>query len=123
MIRRPPRSTLFPYTTLFRSLPRQALHGSASVDTHVEALLVVVSQKRRQRARPRPGGGIGPHVRPLRQAGPDEALGFAVGLRRVRPGAVMPDPELATQRPQHVADVRAAIVGEQRLDPHAARRK
>src|SRR2546430_2915439 len=28
MIRRPPRSTLFPYTTLFRSLPRpQALHA------------------------------------------------------------------------------------------------
>src|SRR5258708_17182627 len=25
MIRRPPRSTLFPYTTLFRSPPRQAL--------------------------------------------------------------------------------------------------
>src|SRR5260370_39731126 len=24
MIRRPPRSTLFPYTTLFRSLPREA---------------------------------------------------------------------------------------------------
>src|SRR5258707_2934107 len=27
MIRRPPRSTLFPYTTLFRSLPRLALPG------------------------------------------------------------------------------------------------
>src|SRR2546422_6768361 len=27
MIRRPPRSTLFPYTTLFRSLVHQALHG------------------------------------------------------------------------------------------------
>src|SRR3989449_3090434 len=27
MIRRPPRSTLFPYTTLFRSLPR---HGAAA---------------------------------------------------------------------------------------------
>src|SRR2546426_7354273 len=28
MIRRPPRSTLFPYTTLFRSLPvRQGEHG------------------------------------------------------------------------------------------------
>src|SRR3712207_7561879 len=25
MIRRPPRSTLFPYTTLFRSFPRRAL--------------------------------------------------------------------------------------------------
>src|SRR3712207_8627927 len=33
MIRRPPRSTLFPYTTLFRSLSRPALrsrHGSES---------------------------------------------------------------------------------------------
>src|SRR2546430_11946576 len=32
MIRRPPRSTLFPYTTLFRSLQqltRRALHGRA----------------------------------------------------------------------------------------------
>src|SRR2546422_7533803 len=26
MIRRPPRSTLFPYTTLFRSLPQRARH-------------------------------------------------------------------------------------------------
>src|SRR3712207_6917721 len=26
MIRRPPRSTLFPYTTLFRSVPRQVPH-------------------------------------------------------------------------------------------------
>src|SRR3712207_7259691 len=32
MIRRPPRSTLFPYTTLFRShtRPRSRLHGSVS---------------------------------------------------------------------------------------------
>src|SRR3712207_7079668 len=28
MIRRPPRSTLFPYTTLFRSFPEQAAHWS-----------------------------------------------------------------------------------------------
>src|SRR2546430_9343605 len=27
MIRRPPRSTLFPYTTLFRSLRRDGFHG------------------------------------------------------------------------------------------------
>src|SRR3989449_7060683 len=27
MIRRPPRSTLFPYTTLFRSIPAHAIHG------------------------------------------------------------------------------------------------
>src|SRR2546421_8540798 len=30
MIRRPPRSTLFPYTTLFRSLDRQRRHRGVS---------------------------------------------------------------------------------------------
>src|SRR2546428_2314751 len=37
MIRRPPRSTLFPYTTLFRSLtmPRGALLGALSVSATV----------------------------------------------------------------------------------------
>src|SRR5256885_2727573 len=34
MIRRPPRSTLFPYTTLFRS----QLHERPGVEQHVEAL-------------------------------------------------------------------------------------
>src|SRR3712207_7126011 len=29
MIRRPPRSTLFPYTTLFRSAPAREPHGAA----------------------------------------------------------------------------------------------
>src|SRR5256886_17299035 len=33
MIRRPPRSTLFPYTTLFRSAPDQLLARAASVYT------------------------------------------------------------------------------------------
>src|SRR2546427_5939470 len=33
MIRRPPRSTLFPYTTLFRSVPRDAaLHGGPGLE-------------------------------------------------------------------------------------------
>src|SRR4051812_49880256 len=31
MIRRPPRSTLFPYTTLFRSRPGQAAHAGRRV--------------------------------------------------------------------------------------------
>src|SRR3712207_7078160 len=31
MIRRPPRSTLFPYTTLFRSTVRDARHGGTIV--------------------------------------------------------------------------------------------
>src|SRR2546430_12491951 len=32
MIRRPPRSTLFPYTTLFRSQPRQVLRRDAGAE-------------------------------------------------------------------------------------------
>src|SRR5438477_2533476 len=35
MIRRPPRSTLFPYTTLFRSSPN---HGSAAADHSIQAV-------------------------------------------------------------------------------------
>src|SRR3712207_8028712 len=33
MIRRPPRSTLFPYTTLFRSRRRRASRSSATIPT------------------------------------------------------------------------------------------
>src|SRR3712207_9259524 len=42
MIRRPPRSTLFPYTTLFRSNPVARLHGLAElhlVNGHEKHLL------------------------------------------------------------------------------------
>src|SRR3989441_4854638 len=33
MIRRPPRSTLFPYTTLFRSSPEERIWGTAATVT------------------------------------------------------------------------------------------
>src|SRR5256885_3884238 len=38
MIRRPPRSTLFPYTTLFRSLEILALDGTPQLRLQVEEL-------------------------------------------------------------------------------------
>src|SRR5256885_3655644 len=44
MIRRPPRSTLFPYTTLFRSISRRSL-GGAEPPHHP------VHRRRRHRAR------------------------------------------------------------------------
>src|SRR2546426_5864462 len=47
MIRRPPRSTLFPYTTLFRSLGRAARHGTA-----VRAERTAVPRAGRGAARP-----------------------------------------------------------------------
>src|SRR2546422_9223411 len=47
MIRRPPRSTLFPYTTLFRSLAREGVDGA---EEHVVADLVEVAAVAEPRA-------------------------------------------------------------------------
>src|SRR3712207_8297876 len=47
MIRRPPRSTLFPYTTLFRSEPVQPLGGGAvheARDPELRALLLAAAR-------------------------------------------------------------------------------
>src|SRR5688572_32534151 len=62
MIRRPPRSTLFPYTTLFRSPPRAAvrrrfdlLRGSAAPCTHRGAR--PARARRGARVARRPGHG------------------------------------------------------------------
>src|SRR5256885_11273554 len=47
MIRRPPRSTLFPYTTLFRSLQRAAAHaGKVGGETQVDGALRIAVQGR-----------------------------------------------------------------------------
>src|SRR2546429_4397957 len=42
MIRRPPRSTLFPYTTLFRSIPVLGRHGPWGVSVHATWLATVM---------------------------------------------------------------------------------
>src|SRR2546422_1599828 len=44
MIRRPPRSTLFPYTTLFRSVPRAKLNASFATRMPQAGDLALVSQ-------------------------------------------------------------------------------
>src|SRR5258707_9373993 len=45
MIRRPPRSTLFPYTTLFRSVQVQGGPRRAAVDREVDAAFVADEQQ------------------------------------------------------------------------------
>src|SRR5256885_11558550 len=50
MIRRPPRSTLFPYTTLFRSLLRRHVHGVECVDGDAHGLLQPSANPRLARA-------------------------------------------------------------------------
>src|SRR2546426_3608622 len=54
MIRRPPRSTLFPYTTLFRSSPNPTPRGSA-IATNRPAGLYVPGWWRWIRGQPEPG--------------------------------------------------------------------
>src|SRR2546430_16130441 len=88
MIRRPPRSTLFPYTTLFRSrarqLPRLRRHGQAGALAHPAA---VVHQPR---GPPQDGRGA-PALRPDR----DQRIG---GHRDGRGGSMS-----ASTRPAHDA--------------------
>src|SRR3989449_9602708 len=60
MIRRPPRSTLFPYTTLFRS--RRAVEGAA----HFDHVLEHGERRHEQRV-----AGLERNVRGRRQRGPE----------------------------------------------------
>src|SRR3712207_8918252 len=50
MIRRPPRSTLFPYTTLFRSLRAQAVSDAATLDVRDDSLHLRVVEAEHSRA-------------------------------------------------------------------------
>src|SRR3712207_7301865 len=59
MIRRPPRSTLFPYTTLFRS--REVMGAGLLLDARVECDVAVA----RQRRAPSPREGDGSYPEPL----------------------------------------------------------
>src|SRR2546430_12733076 len=52
MIRRPPRSTLFPYTTLFRSRARRLLWARAVRDDELVGLEVQVGRLRGLRVEP-----------------------------------------------------------------------
>src|SRR2546427_6023333 len=72
MIRRPPRSTLFPYTTLFRSLVRD--RGEPAVLDGRAATAVSVQRRGPHRL---PGGGRGP-------AGADLLQPAEVGRRQDR---------------------------------------
>src|SRR3989454_1314558 len=56
MIRRPPRSTLFPYTTLFRSRDDDVTHGSSQGT--VESVPKKVGPRAGERKRGRPAAGL-----------------------------------------------------------------
>src|SRR3712207_8641891 len=72
MIRRPPRSTLFPYTTLFRSMPgRQAEGDVGGAEAHVEVVRLADAADGLQRDQH--GRRVGAHGH--RQRVDDDVLG------------------------------------------------
>src|SRR3712207_8585308 len=82
MIRRPPRSTLFPYTTLFRS-PREALEAGFVSTSGIQLLPTVWAV--RQQLRGRLGRQRLGEVVPLDQVAPELSQAHEL------PGALDPD--------------------------------
>src|SRR2546430_12790212 len=88
MIRRPPRSTLFPYTTLFRSEPRRRRPALRERRGGVD----------RREGRPRPDHGRGrPAVSGVRLR-PPQGLRDARAPRRARPLPAPPHPPAHVRR-------------------------
>src|SRR6185436_8893003 len=65
------------------------------------------------------GGMVGAGVGPFAQAGLDEALGLAVGARRIGSGADMAQPGLAAGGAKVVASISRTVVGHDSLDGDA----
>src|SRR5260370_21784957 len=104
MIRRPPRSTLFPYTTLFRSLGRLPERGAATAlprhaDRFVQARVGDVLVRRRGRDDPVAsiGGGL---VTP--GVGENPAAHVPEGI--VEPAVPLPVADTATRAGQLIED-------------------
>src|SRR5256885_12180097 len=63
MIRRPPRSTLFPYTTLFRSFQRRLAHRRGAYGGTDGGVRQAARGRRRERAEQRGMRRVAPHAR------------------------------------------------------------
>src|SRR2546430_14607157 len=89
MIRRPPRSTLFPYTTLFRS--DRIRHPADIEPGEIEVPIVAIHRKEREVLAPVGGVEDG---RSFPLEGPEARephVAFGVGLRREHGEAVLAD--------------------------------
>src|SRR3989475_8876884 len=96
MIRRPPRSTLFPYTTLFRSPPARAGGADDAGSAHRRRGRAAPQLRRAAPAARRAAGGramashaLDGDVRRLRYGGRGGDNDDSIGYRPVRPEASM----------------------------------
>src|SRR5256884_7926664 len=120
MIRRPPRSTLFPYTTLFRSPGRATRRRALALEpAHATPRAGVSGHPRADRAEVRPAGASAPQSARVRPAARCDAAGVARVVDRsaargpgTRPGAaaasdpVAGEPRRGARRP-HSGEARA----------------
>src|SRR5690349_23457493 len=91
MIRRPPRSTLFPYTTLFRSPGRRSAEREARARAH------------RRRALARGGRGAGRDRKSTRLNSSHVEISYAVFcLKKKKPQSIRADPRTTADRRQVV---------------------
>src|SRR5258706_4224037 len=107
MIRRPPRSTLFPYTTLFRSLRRGIPHAvDARAELAAEEAVAVIARA------PRELGGVGQAPFVLGKQGPLRGGGTvrrpAVLHLRIPPLAA-PRGQVGAPRPEQPAVQQPAV--------------
>src|SRR3989449_9693367 len=90
MIRRPPRSTLFPYTTLFRSLVRHVAKDGLELVEHLRINSLSVVRQAHPPALPAPAPTA--HPRPARAASArDRGTSSAKPRRGAPPGCRAPD--------------------------------
>src|SRR2546427_11616331 len=119
MIRRPPRSTLFPYTTLFRSLGRRGAQRLVPVVVPVaepaDLLVAGGATMAKCRGKVVPPGRL--EVRLRRPGGAEDALG--VGELRRRRGRLRSERGVEPQRGRPVPETRAP--SGNRRDGHGVR--
>src|SRR3989454_2744604 len=83
MIRRPPRSTLFPYTTLFRSHKRAAPQGALVAERHGPDIELPTHRPHQRQVRGRPPHVLGAAVHGVRVAQLERGL-EQQGVQRMR---------------------------------------
>src|SRR6266699_4065841 len=106
---------LFILGSLLETHPRRA-----PTEARMWTLMVVEVQIGAERRGATSRGPIWRAIRPLAEQGLNEALGFAIGLRPVRPREAVTHGPPATHRAKGVRAIRHRIVGEQADDPYTA---
>src|SRR2546426_101851 len=99
---------------------RESTHGWLPTEARMRSGAIVMLQPARQHAGAIGGGVVGPRIGPLTQQSLDEALGFAVRARGIRPRPVMDEAQRSARRAEPDRPIARAIVRENPSHPDAA---